>query len=649
MIFTMKSRIYTTFFRIILVIFSALPLTGCGVKRSETAELSGTDTEESQNSDSAEPDAATETSPTFPETTPYIDDTGKAMQRDGDYLYCYCDGRLMRTHTKTGETTLLYETAPTDQLRFCLSEDVIYFVERKNYDSLDCRDTSLFRIQKDGGNLTLLQDDIANAYSPYLHWYKKRYQGAIYEIAVYENIIYLMYYNDCEICYRLENDSSVTEVKKADTLFGKIPAKFSPSFRSDIPNPVSAMRNYGYLFLRDSDNLLYRMDPVGGAWECLGIDINSVADFAFFHNRIFLEYKSGDCSLFNLSDKSEIRSESLLSEAVCENIFSSEKGLFHCDVTYKKDSGSDREIPCLFVRYILPDGSSETLHGEVSAASDKEPAYVFEYAHEHRSPYWDTKPTVCFIEDSFYCFAEKGTEHFLLRVPVGKSHDTQVLASWTTSLTSSPSVLYTEKKQGEMDLGNENLISYSMEQLYLDEQTDADKSINQTLLKIYSDFEREIDDTIQRAKEYDKTTEYTEYTYHPDDVLSLSVFCNYMDDDTIAFDCYLSHLFGFETKGSRRHEYYVFDRHTGNLLTFEDLAGDSGHIISVAFPYVERLAEWEIPPEIVLEPRRFYPTVDGYALYFARDEIREDRDEGFMSDSFYITVPFDAFVENPQS
>lgn len=205
--------------------------------------------------------------------------------------------------------------------------------------------------------------------------------------------------------------------------------------------------------------------------------------------------------------------------------------------------------------------------------------------------------------------------------------------------------MYTEKYEGEVNLGKKSSVSYSVKQLFLREQTDADRSINRALSKICAGFEEKIDDTIQREKEYEETTEYTEYTYHPDDVLSFSIFCNYMDDDTISFDCFFSHLFIYETKGSRWHEYYVFDRHTGRRLTFEDFAGNSEHIIDIAFPYVERLAEWEVSPDIVLEPERFYLTVDGYALYFARDEIREDCDDGFFSDSFYITIPFEAFEE----
>ncbi len=347
-----------------------------------------------------------------------------------------------------------------------------------------------------------------------------------------------MKYNNCDVCFKLESDGSVREIKKEDTLFGKIPPEFSPSYRSGIPSPVYAMRNYGYMFIQDTDKALYRMDPVSGAMENLEIDIESIRDFAFFHNMIYLEYKNENHTLFNLSDKSEIPTDHLLTEGVCDNIFSSGDKLFHCDVNYKKDPDSGNEIPCLFARCILPDGSSETLYAEIRATSKEESAYIFEPAFEEESPYWDTRPTVCLIDDHFYCFAEKGTEYSLIRIPVGNNSDIQTLACWTTLLTASPSVMYTEKYEGEVNLGKKSSVSYSVKQLFLREQTDADRSINRALSKIYAGFEEKIDDTIQREKEYEETTEYTEYTYHPDDVLSFSIFCNYMDDNTISFDCF---------------------------------------------------------------------------------------------------------------
>ena len=134
-------KIYFPCLLISLLLLSACALTGCGDGRgdsvSENIELS---TGKINDTDSV-----------FPKAEPFIDDTGKPMQRHGDYLYSYYDGRLMRTHKEDGETSLLYQTSPNSRLRFCFYEDLIYFVERTGYDSPDNADTALYRMEKDGG------------------------------------------------------------------------------------------------------------------------------------------------------------------------------------------------------------------------------------------------------------------------------------------------------------------------------------------------------------------------------------------------------------------------------------------------------------------------------------------------------------------
>ena len=127
------------------VVMTAGALTGCGDGRgdsvSENIELS---TGKINDTDSV-----------FPKAEPFIDDTGKPMQRHGDYLYSYYDGRLMRTHKEDGETSLLYQTSPNSRLRFCFYEDLIFFVERTGYDSPDNADTALYRMEKDGSGQRL--------------------------------------------------------------------------------------------------------------------------------------------------------------------------------------------------------------------------------------------------------------------------------------------------------------------------------------------------------------------------------------------------------------------------------------------------------------------------------------------------------------
>lgn len=187
--FIMKNRIFTVFFRIILVILSVFTLTGCGRKTSDPAAY---DTEEADGENPAPFSHAVPQEPSadidyvFPKTAPFIDDTGKSMQRHGNFLYSYYGGRLIRFDQETEETVLLYQTASTHTLSFCLYKNDIYFVERTGYDSLDDRDTSLWRMGKDGKDLTLLQGDIVNAGTVRF--------GDDYSIDIYDDILYLINY-----------------------------------------------------------------------------------------------------------------------------------------------------------------------------------------------------------------------------------------------------------------------------------------------------------------------------------------------------------------------------------------------------------------------------------------------------------------------
>ena len=262
----------------LLLILCAFLLTGCGGK---TIDSPAYDSEESGNSDAEETggenpapfshalpqDIPAESDYVFPKTSPFIDDTGKSMQRDGNFLYSYYGGRLIRFDQETEETVLLYQTASTHALSFCLYKNDIYFVERTGYDSLDDRDTSLWRMGKDGKDLTLLQGDIVNAGTVRF--------GDDYSIDIYDDILYLISYTSgyengdyitktANLYYRLEHDGSVSEVDESETLYGTLPRRFSPVFDKDFPSFPYAMRNYGYLFVQDSNKVLYRPRAANG-------------------------------------------------------------------------------------------------------------------------------------------------------------------------------------------------------------------------------------------------------------------------------------------------------------------------------------------------------------------------------------------------
>lgn len=668
----MKKIIFMLRSNIFFLLLPAFILTGCGTgvsktpdiaeDKRETPETNVSDTESFGPSFSPDMDNGFDADPVFPETAPFIDDTGKtSMQRDGDYLYSYFDGRLMRTHGETGETTLLYQTSYLHKLRFCLSEDYIYFIERTGADSSDQRDTSLYRMEKDGENLTLLQDHILNVSSvgprgiypfnivendaPYLYDPMGDYNDAgIYEsIDLYDDIIYLIDYSyiygyeyhlpvSASVYFKLNEDGTVQETDEKETLYGKLPQGFFPVARYDsFPSFPYAMRNYGYLFVQDTDKNVYRMDPTSGAMESLGISSDDLSDFAFSGDTIFLK-PDDTIFLFNLSDKTMIRSEDIWSEkAYFYGVFPTEQGFLYCGKLYTAEYATDTaESPGSYICHILPDGSADLVFSGLPD-SPEYPGSPIGYR---------TNDRCCIFGDYFYYIDTGEAEHSLMRLSLREKPDFQKLQAWSLY----PAETEMIEKDEEIAFGDSDSLFSSMKLLFLKEQTDADVRINQALTEIYADFETDINDRVQyELSRSESHPEYLQDTLRcfsdkkPD--FQVSVFCNYMDDDTVSFACFFTY-FPYGLFSQNGCDYYVFDRHTGKQLTFEDFEGDPSHIIDVISPYLNRAVTWEISPENILDPRRFSLSDDGYTLFFTDTTSR-------VYEWFSVTIPYGEFEKEP--
>lgn len=643
----MKIRFQKIFLNIFLMCLPAFLLTGCGIHSSDIPSVPDTEETEAETPDSEETrssahspshfsHAKTQPAPAndgyvFPETAPFIDDTGKSMQRSGDCLYSYYGGRLICFDSETEETTLIYQTASTHLLNFCMYENDIYFVERTGYDSLDDKDTSLWRIGKDGSNLTLLQDDITNT-------------GTIqysenYSIDIYNDIVYLMHYTSeyhdgsyvaktANLYYRLENDGSVSEIEESETLYGVLPRRFSPINDSDFPTFPYAMRNYGYIFVQDSAGTLYRMDPVSGVRESLAIRTDGAAStFAFSGDLVFLcSYYHDESSLFDLSSNSYVATDILSFDSISYlSVFSSEQGFFFCGKLWKED---DKTFTPFHILHILPDGSVNTLFSDTSQTLEEDfyDAYL--------------RSDSCLFEDYFYYYHRDESENCLMRFPVQKTPKVQELETWSLYTASSPAAFTVEERNDTVEIGDFSSVSCSVKKLLLNGQTHSDKLINSSLREVYEDFETYVEGIIQEEQEQleEDSEFYDDFSYTSGYDFSLSVYCDYMDDDTISFGCSYYQYYAYAAHGYYWNDYYVFDRHTGERLSFEDFAGNSAAVLNVAYPYVEQAAGWAFDSEMLLDISRFSLSEDGYTLYFAPYDI-----DCYAAGSFLITIPYEAF------
>lgn len=656
--FIMKKRIFTIFISFFLFILSVFPLTGCGRKtpdlppsnggegseENSDAEGSGDKTSgaEEAGADAASPapfshaapqEISAETDYIFPKTAPFIDDTGKSMQRDGNCLYSYHNGRLIRFDEDTEEVALLYQTASTHMVNFCLHKNDIYFVERTGFDSLDDRDTSLWRMGKDGKSLTLLQKDIVNSGTmrDYNH----------YTIDIYDDILYLICYTSgyengdyvtktANLYFRLENDGSVSEVDESETLYGALPRRFSPVFDRDFLTLPYTMRNYGYIFMQDSAQTLYRMNPVSGAKESLRIRIADYYHFAFSGDLVFLYSYNADAavSLFHLDDQTTVVLDEALPESLSYlTVSPSEEGFYFCANVPEEDPASGETLYRFHIFRILPDGSVETL------TADSPRSYENSYDMQIRN-------NSCVLGGHLYYYEADAVFQHLMKLPLQGKAAPREIDTFPRYPASSPAAVFDEKREEETPIGEGSSASFSVRKLFLEEQTAADSAINQTLTEVYTDFEAYVDGLISEELEAleEDPDFYEGFDYASFYDFSLYVSVDYMDDDTISFCCDYYQYYAYAAHGYYWSDYYVFDRRTGKRLSFEDFVGNSAAILDTGMPYVEKMAEWEFDSQMLLDISRFSLSEDGYTLYFAPYDIG-----CYASGSYLITIPYEAF------
>ncbi len=576
----------------------------------------------------------------------FQDDTGKNLQRDGDHLFCYHDGRLMRYSKDASEAVLLYQTGTGHQLHFCLYQDDVYFVDRTTASSLEGRETMLYRVGKDGKNLTLLQDHILNI--AYLeedtdNFYTREHLigGGTYDIDIYDDIIYLLYncysysedgggYVPCNLYFQIREDGSVAEIDEAGTLYGRLPAGFSGAGHSSIPSLPYAMRNYGCVFVKDSQDILYRLDMETGERQSLQVNVNDY-EFTFSRDQALMKSYGSGLALLDLSDASitPIKTDPQ-SSYFYSFIPSLDSPGF---MGYEKKYGDSDDSSYYVVYHIAPDGSITTLVPKLEL--DAEDPYM-------HSTY--------FTEENLYYYDAATEDIRLMRLPVEENSRPEMLDSWPVFAATSPAELITEELGDEMVIEDYFSLSYSLDKMLLAEKSDADIQINKKLSEVYGDFygwiEDEKDSAMEEAESYKDW--YADYDQTASTEFSLSVACDYMDDDMISFCFSYYQYYAGAAHGYYWSDFYVFDRDSGEQLTLEDLTHMSADsIIQTVRPYVELVAGNEnlfdseyFPPDVLLEPKRFSLSDDGYTLYFAPYEIAS-----YAEGAFLIVIPFEAFGE----
>ena len=582
--------------------------------------------------------AETEEKISEPEHSPFgsvpwfRDDTGSRTQTADGWLYGYWSRQLCRVNITTLEAEVLYEAVSPQDGSFCIQDEYIYFLEKRKVDDPDGSKASLRRIKCDGSDLVLLAENIP--VQEYLY----------YKMNFYEDILYLTCSGnnlENELFFRVLKEGSADDgaaetgaaeagaaeaVDVSETLYSLLPEGYMDACKTykynGLPNIASCMTHFGYAFVTDSADRLYRIFPESGEMEEFPLVNPDSSGYFFLTNEALVYAQDGDRWYASSLDNPESVTE--IGELECYGIsFWDEKGMYYVDQRYNEDSfrlvrlNWNGKIESLHfgVRRPKPSLSMDTLDFFYSDAawlyynrSDQGDSAVYRIDMEKGSDY---QPELVYV---YY-------DNPLKDISVSETFDTT----------------FTANESGARG-------SFSMTKVSMTEQTDAAAKINHFLEVQYAGEDRYMEELKEPVRDT-VSSEWTEDGWVSGTVVEYSVHYNisYIDDNYIGisrqwYECWQGAAHGIY--GSTE---YVFSRSTGRQLQITDVVKNTeSEIKAIIGPYVEAKAEWGTDEDdweaVLLEDGRFFLTPEGIGIHFDVYEMT-----CYASGGLDVIVPYEKF------
>ena len=549
----------------------------------------------------------------------FQDDTGKNTQLHDGYLYAYWGSRLCRYDVETLEETVLYEATSVQNGDFCVHEGYVYFLVRHDVTFLDGPVTMLYRVGCDGTGLTKLQE---------LQTEKE------YSLDVYGDILYLFFkcYNRSEkdnIYLRIREDG-VEQVLERETLYGMLPEGFDAEQQlyrhRNMPSLPYAMRNFGYMFLWDAEERLFRYDPVSKDLEQL--DLPEKARMLYLTNDSILFQDGEDIwNRASLDDPTKI----LRIPASCF-----EKGgeLYRELCQYADELGMyfvERGVGYINLTRVSWEGECEHLY---TALERRNLTTALNYDEEVALDYLGGGYL-------YYNSVTQG-DGVILRVPLerevpGAEWEPEQFAVYYES----PIKDISRKEKVVTEFHSYKRLSgtFTVEEIRLTDGSKASEKINQSLDKVYVLWQEQI-------LEYEQVIRDNEdYQTWDDEFVTVYFDASiaYLDQDYICFRFAWQEFWDGAYHPMQGAQFMVFDRKTARRVSLEEYTGLSGEeLCRIIAPYVEMEADWaaERPNWDILEDGRFFLSREGIGIHYDVYEIGNyvggDRD---------IVVPYEAFLK----
>lgn len=564
----------------------------------------------------------------------FQDDAGKNTQLYDGFLYAYWGSRLCRYDIETLEETVLYEAASAQTGDFCVHEGYVYFLVRPDVTFLDGPLTMLYRVKCDGTGLTKLQE---------------LQIGKGYGLDVYGDILYLLlrYRNSDEegnIYLRIRDDG-VEQVPKSETLYGMLPEGFDAEQQvhlyqyHNIPSPPYSMRNFGYMFLCDAEEKLFRYDPVSGGLEQFSLPEEAEGMELYLTNdSILFRDQEGIWHRVSLDDPTQ----HIRIEASC---FEKGGGLYRKPFQYADEKGLyfvEREVGYLSLLRVSWEGERKYLY-TVLECRDLTTALS----------YYDKVTLTYFDGEYFYYNNVTQGDGVILRVPLER----EVLREeWEPEQFAvyyeSPIKDISQKEKVVTGFHSYEGLSgtFTVEEIYLTDGSKASEKINQSLEQIYALWQEQITEYEQEVRE-EGDEDYYSWDYELV-TLDFEASIIYLDQDYIGLRFDQEEYWGGAAHPMYWSRFMVFDRRTAQQVSLEEFTGLSGEeLCRIIAPYVEADAEWSaerpgwddlsLGKESILEDWRFFLSREGIGIHYDVYEITS-----YAGGDRNIVVPYEAFYES---
>ncbi len=608
---------------IVCGLFLMLGLAGCGNVdagadwrngqrggRQESTEQESTEQESTERESTEQESAAG-----FGSVPWFRDDSGSNTQLVDGWIYGYWSRQLCRVNADTLESEVLFETKSPQRGIFSIYDGMVYFLEQRRIDYPDGGErANLWRMECDGSGRELLAEgiDLLQEYS--------------YCMEIYDDILYLIcsYADaDADLYFRLGASGNPEEISGEETLYGMVPEGYQDAGRvwqyNDLPNLVYCVRNFGYCFLCDEDENLYRVIPDTGGTEKIPLaDVNDAENFVLTNEA--LVYSNGEdiwyaMSLDDLEEVAEI------GEMECYGIdFWDEKGIYSVKYEYADDSFSLTRLNWTGEREYLDYGvrsiklRSTSVYGDDLAVLYSDGTYL----------YYDN-----FLQgDGVVCRTPLERDNGEA-VQVYVYYDNPLTGICTRETFSTTFTVETTGNRGE----------FSMTKVYLTEESKAAAKINAFLEERYQDEEEYIAGLMDEVRS--GWNDGLDTMLCMQDELSASVV--YLDDDYIGLSLFWYEYWAGAAHGQYGNQEYVFSRSTGERILLTDMVENSEEeICAIIAPYVEAKADWGTDEEgwerIILEEGRFYLTPEGIGIHFDTYELT-----CYASGGLDVVVPYELF------